>query len=247
MKRERAERTTPSPESLLQQAIGARTATARAKYARKGLSSRSPLDRTTQSMLLRQLYLAHYEQQDFVKALEIAEQMLELDTLADVCQQDVARALVALGDVDAAAAHLRLAARTAPARRRAFHLWTLGSVLYLAGRLDEAESALRRAVRWGTTDRPLYAGHLALIRLENGRPVADVEEIVERLEEAPCGQGYGRFVLGMLCVRTARTNDAERYLQAFLKRTQSGRKAMALSLAGEMVVAQQQLDRIRMN
>ena len=247
MKRERAEQDSISPESLLQRAISARTANARAKYAKKGLSSRAPLDRTTQSMLLRQLYLAYFEQQDFDKALEIAEQMLELETLPDVCQQDMARTLVALGDIDNAVIHLRFAARSAPARRRSFHLWTLGSVLHLAGRLDEAESAMRRAVRWGTTDRPLYAGHLALIQLESGQRPPKVEETIERLEEAPCGQGYGRFVLGMLCTHTGRTQDAERYLRAFVKRTRSGRKALSLSLAGELAMAEQQLHRLGLN
>lgn len=236
-----------TPESLLQRAIGARTAAARARYARKGLASRAPLDRTTQSMLLRQLYLAHFEQQEFRKALEIAEQMVELDTLTDVCQQDVARALTALGDIDAAADRLRLAARNAPARRRAFHLWTLGSTLYLAGRLDEAESAMRRALRWGTTDRPLYAAHLALVQLESGQKVDDVDGIVDQLEEAPCGQGYGRFVLGMLCVHTGRSRDAEKYLRAFVERTLKGRKAMVLSLAGEMALAEEHLARIALN
>jgi tetratricopeptide (TPR) repeat protein len=244
MKRERAvEPLSLSPETLLQRAIGSRTASSRAKYARMGLASRAPLDRTTQSMLLRQLYLAHFERQDFLKSLEIAEQMIELDTLVDVCRQDAARALVALGDVDSAVDHLRLAARGAPARRRAFHLWTLGSVLYLAGRLDEAEGALRRAVRWGTTDRPLYEAHLALIRLEAGQTVEDLAEVVERLEEAPCGQGYGRFVLGMLCMRCGRHADGEAYLRSFVKRTKEGRKAMVLSLAGEVAVAEERLVR----
>jgi tetratricopeptide (TPR) repeat protein len=244
MKRDRPDVLDSSPEALLQRAMAARTATARAKYARMGLSTRAPLDRTTQSMLLRQLYLAHFERQDFARALEIAEQMLELDTLPDVCRQDAARALVALGDVDAAVDHLRLAARSAPARRRAFHLWTLGSVLYLAGRLDEAEGALRRAVRWGTTDRPLYDAHLALIRLESGQAVEDLSEVVERLEEAPCGQGYGRFVLGMLCMHAGRQGDGEQYLRSFLKKAKEGRKATALSLSGEMAVAEEQLQRI---
>lgn len=247
MKRERAEATSPTPESLLQRAIGARSAAARAKYAKKGLACRAPLDRTIQSMLLRQLYLAYFEQQQFSKALEIAEQMLDLDTLVDVCRQDAARALIALGDVDEAANHLRLAARAAPARRRSFHLWTLGSVLYLAGKLDEAESTLRRAVRWGTTDRPLYAAHLALIQAEMGQRPDDLDEIVEQLEQAPCGQGYGRFVLGMLCVHAGRPADARRYLHTFVERTRRGRKATALSLAGEIDVAEARLRELTIN
>ena len=247
MKRERVESTSPTPESLLERAIGAKSAAARAKYAQKGLSCQAPLDPTIQSMLLRQLYLAYFEQEQFANALQIAEQMLNLDTLLDVCRQDAARALVALGDVDEAANHLRLAARNAPARRRSFHLWTLGSVLYLAGRLDEAESTLRRAVRWGTTDRPLYTAHLALIQAEMGQPPAELDDIIEQLEQAPCGQGYGRFVLGMLCVHAQRPTDAHRYLQTFVERIRSGRKATALSLAGELDVAEAQLRELTIN
>jgi tetratricopeptide (TPR) repeat protein len=248
MKRERVDvRETPSPEVLLQRAIAARSADARARYARKGLSCRAPLDRVTQSMLLRQLYLAHFEQQRFAKALEIAQQMLKLGILADVCHQDVARAMVALGDVDGAADHLRLAARVGPARRRAFHLWTLGSILYVHGRFDLAESALRRAVRWGTTDRALYAGHLALVRLSRGQPVPDLPNLIEQLEQAACGQGYGRFVLGMLCVHASRRADAHRYLEAFAKRTRSGRKALELALQGELKLADRHIRDLVLN
>jgi len=198
-------------------------------------------------MLLRQLYLAHFEQEQFEKALDIAEQMLELGMLPDVCHQDLARVLVVLGDVDAAADHLRLAARAAPARRRAFHLWTLGSVLFLAGKLVDAEGAMRRAVRWGTTDRPLYVAHLALLRLEQGESVPRLDEIIEQLEEAACGQGYGRFVLGMLCSHAGRPADAERYLQAFVKRTRTSRKALELSLAGELAIAEERLRATTLN
>jgi tetratricopeptide (TPR) repeat protein len=248
MKRERVgSRESPSPETLLQRAIAARSAAARARYARKGLASRSPLDRVTQSMLLRQLYLAHFEQEQFGKALEIAEQMLGIGMLPDVCHQDLARVLVVLGDIDAASDHLRLAARTAPARRRSFHLWTLGSVLFLAGRLVEAEGAMRRAVRWGTTDRPLHMAHLALLRLEQGELVPRLDEIVEQLEEAPCGQGYGRFVLGMLCLHAGRPGDAERHLHSFVKRTRAARKALELSLAGELAIADERLRAMALN
>ena len=248
MKRERVgSGESASPETLLQRAIAARTASARARYARKGLASRAPLDRVTQSMLLRQLYLAHFEQEQFGKAHDVAEQMLELGLLPDVCHQDLARVLVVLGDVDAAADHLRLATRAAPARRRAFHLWTLGSVLFLAGRLVEAEGAMRRAVRWGTTDRPLYVAHLALLRLEQGEQVPRLEEVVEQLEEAPCGQGYGRFVLGMLCHHAGRPGDSERYLLSFVKRTRSARKALELSLAGELAIAEERLRAMALN
>jgi len=106
----------------------ASTARSRGIWARRGLASRNRIDRTVHAMLLRQLYLAHFEQRQFKAALEVAEQAAELDVLPDVVQQDLARALVALGDVDRAVSHLRLAARVGPASRRAFHWWTLGSI-----------------------------------------------------------------------------------------------------------------------
>ena len=82
------------------------------------------------------------------------EQGVALAVLPDVAHQDAARAHQALGDIEGAVVHLRLAARTGPASRRPFHWWTLGSLFYLAHRYDDAISALSRAARWGTTDRP---------------------------------------------------------------------------------------------
>ena len=221
--------------------MDARSAASRARYARRGLATEGDLDPVTQSMLLRQLYMAFFEQKNFRRALQIAEQTLALDTLLDVCHQDAARALVMLGDIDTAADHLRLATRIAPARRRSFHLWTLGSVLYLAGRFEDAYSALQRAVRWSTTDRPLIHGHVALVQIALERPVEELDGVIARLEDAPCGQGYGRFVLGMLCAHAGRLRDAERYLAAFIERTRSGRVAVAVALSGELALADQRL------
>jgi hypothetical protein len=110
-----------TPEDLLQRAMVAKTPRARAIWARRGLASPRRLDRTTQSMLLRQLYLAYYETRRFEKAREIADQNLGLDVLPDVVHQDAARAALALGDLDGAAGHLRLAARVGSARQSGAH------------------------------------------------------------------------------------------------------------------------------
>jgi tetratricopeptide (TPR) repeat protein len=233
-----------SPEELLQRAMAAPTARARAIWARRGLASVRRIDRTTQSMLLRQLYLAYYERRRFAKALEVSEQNLHLDVLPDVVHQDAARAAHALGDVEAAVGHLRLAARVGPAKRRAFHWWTLGSVYFLAGRYDDAVSALTRAARWGTTDKPLYQGHLAVARCASGEQVPELPALLERLAEVPAGQGYGRFVLGHLAYYGRRWDDARRYLQAFVKRSQSGRAAVAIALDGEIELARKTLARL---
>jgi len=239
--------TATSPELHLQKAMAARSARTRAKYAKLGLAASQRIDRTTQAMLLRQLYLAHYEGKRFARALEVAVQLIQLQVLTDVAHQDAARACQALGDISQAIGHLRLAARSGPASRRAFHLWTLGSLLYLEHRYAEAGSAFSRAVRWGTTDKPLYLGHLALARCANGDSVARIDQVIEQLEAAPCGNGYGRFILGLLCGYAGRSDDAERYLEAFVRRTKSGRAAIALALEGELTEAEEALAKMRRN
>jgi len=244
--REGAE-TGKSPEQHLQKAMAARSATVRAKYAKLGLAARARLDRTTQAMLLRQLYLAHFEARKFGPARDVAVQLLRLQVLTDVAHQDAARACQALGDIHSAIGHLRLAARSGPASRRAFHLWTLGGLLYLQGRYAQATSALTRAARWGTSDKPLYLGHLALARCAQGETMADLDAIIDELAAAPCGQGYGRFVLGRLCVYARRQAEAVRYLEAFVRRTLGGRLALSIALAPELSEAKRALAAMRGN
>ncbi len=227
----------------------ARSPASRARFARKGLASRSPIDPTTHAMLLRQLYLAHFEDGRFRKAREIALQALELEVLADVIHQDAARAALAAGDFESAIVHLRTAARRCPASRRPFHLWTLGGALFLAQRYVESIAALARAVRWGTRDKPLYRAHLALARIASGEEVDpdDVQRVIDELAEAPCGQGYGRFVLGHLAYAAGEWAAAKRYLEAFVKRTEAGRAATGLALAGELRMARATLAKMRAN
>ncbi len=227
--------------------MSARTSAARARWARKGLALRGPLDRTTQAMLLRQLYLSLYESRRFEQAREVALQAIELRVLPDVLQQDAARAALGAGDVDAAIAHLRVAARRGPASRRPFHLWTLGSALFLAQRYVEAIAVLERAVRWGTRDRPLYRAHLALVRLAAGEAVSDLQETIDELAAAPCGQGYGRFVLGHLAYAAGAWPAARRYLGAFVARTDASRPATAIALEGELELARATLAKMASN
>ena len=231
---------TLSAEDILQRAIAASTARARGLWARRGLSLRS-LDRTTQALLLRQLYLSYFEDRRFDKAVRISEQLVLLDVLPDVAQQDAARAKQAIGDIDGAARHLRLAARVGPPSRRAFHFWTLGSLYFLAGRVGEAIAALTRAARWGTTDKPLYQAHLALARVAEGAVVDDLDAAIDRLSAAPSGQGYGRFVLGHLLYHAKRPAEARRHLEAFIHRTTAGRAAMAIALDAEVTRARETL------
>lgn len=234
-----------TPEVLLQKASLARTPVSRAKYAQRGLSHRGTLDRTTRTMLLRQLYLSHMEGRRFAEALSVAEQMLTSAVMPDVARQDAARACLGLGDREGAIVHLRIASRVSPPARRAFHLWTLGSVLFLAGQHREAAGALARAARWGTTDKPLYRAQLVLARRAAGEPGGGLSAARERLEEAPCGQGYGQFVLGALAYEQGDHLAAERYLGTFVRRATSGRVALEVALAGEVAHARRLLKRIR--
>jgi tetratricopeptide (TPR) repeat protein len=232
---------------MLEKAMAARTPGTRARYARRGLAARSPLDRTTQAMLLRQLYLSHFEVRRFKQAHEVALQAIHLDVLTDVLHQDAARAALAAGKLDAALGHLRIAARRSPASRRPFHLWTLGSILFLVHRYDEAISALTRAARWGLGDKPLYRAHLALARLASGDDVDDLQETIDQLASAPCGQGYGRFVLGHLAYAAGAWAPARRYLEAFVKRTETGRASLGIALEGELRMARATLAKMAAN
>ncbi|NUP06311.1 MAG: tetratricopeptide repeat protein [Polyangiaceae bacterium] len=220
----------------------AKTPRSRAIWARRGLASRSRLDRTTHAMLLRQLYLSHFERRNFREALDLTASSLTLGVLSDVVHQDAARAAAAMGDIDVASRHLRTAARVGPASRRAFHWWTLGSLYFLANRHAEAVGALERAARWGTRDKPLYQGHLALALIAAGEDEdVDTSELIERLESVPAGQGYGRFVLGMLALHERRLLEARSHLQAFVERTERGRLATSIALDGELTRAKKAL------
>ena len=212
----------PSPEDWLRKASLARSVSARAKYAERGLSH-PDVDHETRALLLRQLYLSKMERRRFDEALEIAEEMVDLAVMADVARQDAARACLGLQRRADAVKHLRIAGRVSPASRRAFHLWTLGSVLFLCERYREAVGALSRAIRWGTTERPLYEAQRALARIGAGEDPPNVRELIESLQDAPCGQGYGQFVLGLLCFHAGDTDEAKQYLDAFITRSTSGR------------------------
>ncbi|MDP9152280.1 MAG: tetratricopeptide repeat protein, partial [Myxococcota bacterium] len=171
----------------------------------------------------------------------------EVGVLVDVLHQDVARASLARGDVDHAVAHLRLASRRGPASRKPFHLWTLASVLFFAHRYSDAMSALARALRWGTRDKPLYRAQLALVRVAAGERVDDLQERIDELASVPCGQGYGRFVLGHLAYAAGAWDAARRYLGAFVRRTEEARPALAIALDSELQMARATLAKMSAN
>jgi tetratricopeptide (TPR) repeat protein len=204
------------------------------------------LDDTTQAMLLRQLYLAHMETRKFDLALEVSRKMIDLRVLPDAAQQDAARACLGLSDHERAVEHLRIAGRVAPASRRAFHAWTLGSTLYLLGRSGEAIGALERAVRWATSAKPLYMAQLALAHIAAGEPPPQsLQELRDALQDAPCGQGYGQFVLGELAFHIGDRKEARRCLERFVRRAASGRVALEVGLSAEVERARGLLEQLR--
>jgi len=239
------ERRRLTPEDYLAHAMQSKSAAARANWAERGLAHRGAIARTTKAMLLRQLYLAFYTSGHFERAYAIARSALELGVLEDVVEQDCARAKQAAGDIDAAVGHLRLAARKAPPSRRAFHWWTLGSLLFLERRYDDAVAALARAARWGTRDKPLYQGHLLLAKLTAGMKVRGLARAIERLDDCPAGQGYGRFVLGHLAVHASRPDEARAWLSSFVERTTRGHAAMVTALQAELSMARGTLRALR--
>ena len=226
----------------LRKATHAQSSVARAKYATRGLAE-AGRDRTLRAMLLRQLYLSQMESEQFELAAETARAALELGVIPDVAGQDLARAHLALGNTAEAIEELRRASRLGPASRRAFHLWTLGSVLYFRDDPAGAASAFERAVRWGTTARPLYRAQLLLARLAQGRKgtVRALAAARQELEGAACGQGYGRYVLGELAHRQGDVAAARAFLEEFIARSSTGRVALRVSLASELARARQLL------
>lgn len=225
-------------EDLLRKATLAESSGARAKYATRGLE-KAGSDRTMRAMLLRQLYLSHMEAERFEEASEIARAAVELGVMADVACQDLARAYLGLGRHREAIEELRRASRVGPASRKAFHLWTLGSVLYFREEHAAAAVAFERAVRWGTTGRPLYEAQLVLAR-DRAAPgpatssAAIFAEARQALEAAPCGQGYGRFVLGELAHRQGDWVAARLFLEEFIERADGGRVALRVGLSAEL-------------
>ena len=83
--------------------------------------------------------------------------------------------------------------------------------------------------------------------MASGERVADLQETITALAEAPCGQGYGRFILGHLAYAAGQWPAARRYLEAFVKRTQGSRVAMEIALEGELHMTRATLGKMRSN
>lgn len=237
-----SERADASATDALEKALKAKTPELRIKHARQGLSRHC--DDETRGLLLRQLYLGLLETERFDKARQVAEQMIEVGTLMpDVAQQDAARACQAAGDVDAAIEHLREAVRVSPPERRAFHLSTLGGLLYAVGRSDDAIGPLQIAVDENGSPLSLLKGQLALARGGD----AELDVAYHELANDPAGEGYGRFVLGEIAFARGNRERARVHLESFLSRARRARPAARAALALEIARAEATLGRIVLN
>lgn len=231
-----------SPEELLREALRAESPARRADLAREGLEADADaLAPDTEVLLLRQIYLAHLESRRFRQAADIARRAASIGPLQDVACHDASRALMAMGEIDGAIEQQRLAARAAPAERRSFHYWSLGTLLHQAGRHEDAISALRRGERWAHDDRALLRAHRAWVRLEVGHPVRHLADIITELERSRASKGYGQLVLGMLRHHMGDHRAAAVHLRAFLRRNAAADPAKAITLRDELRRARQTL------
>ena len=77
-----------------------------------------------------------------------------------------------------------------------------------------------------------------------GEPPRDLQETIDALAAAPCGQGYGRFVLGHLAYGAREFRAARQYLRAFVERTEALAPAAAIALAPELKMANATLSKM---
>lgn len=224
-----------SPEEHLYRALRAADAAGRLEHAEVGLAlPEAEVEPDTRVLLLRQVYLARLEMRQFRAAAETAEAMARIGPLRDIALHDRARALQALGEIDAAIDAQRLAARNAPPDRRSFQLWGLATIQHFARDDDAALATLRRGLRLAGRDRPLLKAHAAYIRLENDRPVRGLAAIRTKLAAAKCGQGYGQYLLGMIAFHMGDERAATVHLRTFLRRNAGIDAAKALTLREEL-------------
>jgi tetratricopeptide (TPR) repeat protein len=226
-----------TPELMLEKALNAGDASLRAKYATRGLSQPG-LERETQQLLLRQLYLAHLEREEFAQARSVAEQMLEVGELVEPALHDIARACIALGDLPAATGHLRSALRSGPPHRRSLHAWNLGRVLYHMGQFAAAQAAFKRALRWATDRKSLYRVHAELTRHRSGETV-DLRAAYEELGAMDPLPLYAEFLGAELLSELGEGKLARLLLQQFLRQVMHSSAETRAGLWPEIQRAQQ--------
>ena len=221
-----------NPELQLQRALEAGDPATRLRCAEAGLSPE--LDPDLAFLLLRQAYLAHLELRQFRRALEVSTDMVETGVMPDVAYTDQSRAHAALGEMQLAIDAQRLAARNAPTSRRSFQYWGLATLQHFAGDVDGALASLKRGLRSAQKDRLLLKAHRAYVRLDSGLPVRGLHELRAELAKSKSGEGYGRYLQGMIAYCMGDHRVAEVQLRAFLRRNSSIDEAKRLTLREEL-------------
>jgi tetratricopeptide (TPR) repeat protein len=201
-------------------------------------------DAEARFLLLREVFKAHLRSARPRSALAIAKKMTRLGVLSEVAHADYGRACAALGRFEHAARSYRLAARFAPANRRATHWSATAMALWNAGLHDEALAALERALRWSTHTRPLHRAQHAMVELSRGRPTPDLSAVIADLDASRAAEGYGRFVLGMIAHLRGENAKAQPLLAEFVARNSSD-PMRAATLAGELAKAREVLALVR--
>jgi tetratricopeptide (TPR) repeat protein len=230
-------------EDYLRRALEAESPAAAGALAKQGLALRGEEGDAEGTVLLwRELFKSHLHAGRARSAHAIARKMVQLGALPEVTHADLGRACAALGWWTRAAQAYRLAARFAPAHRRAVHWGACASALHHAERHDESLAALERALRWSTGTRPLHRAYAALVRLDRGETVPDLAEVTDELEQARCAEGYGRYVLGLLALAQGDPVRGRRYLEAFVARNADD-PLRAATLAAELARARAALAR----
>jgi tetratricopeptide (TPR) repeat protein len=188
----------------------------------------------TRVLLLRQAYLAHLEMRQLKRAAEVADQMASVGPLQDVAYNDKARALFASGETPAAIEAQRLAARVAPPARKSFQLFFLATLQCFHGDSEGALVTLSRGLRVAHKDRPLLKAFAAYVELADGKAPEGLAETLAELRAAPCREGYGQFLLGMIAHHMGDRHAAAVHLQAFLDRNAQIDLPKALTLREEL-------------
>ncbi|MBI5514798.1 MAG: hypothetical protein HY909_13570 [Deltaproteobacteria bacterium] len=232
-------------DDYLRLALGSPSPAAAAVFAEKGLQGSGPaVDPEVTVLLLREVFRAHLQARRVRSAHAVARKMVALGALPEIAYADLGRACSALGWWPQAAQAYRMAARHAPARRRAMHWEAVGTALHHARRPEDALAALERAGRWALTTRPLHRAHAALVRLDGGATEVSLQGVLEDLETAPCGEGYGRYIAGLLREALGDSPRAQQHLRAFVRRNRHD-ATRAVTLATELRRARRTLRRLR--
>ncbi len=234
----------PAATEALLRALRARLPEEKEQIARLALKSTIE-DEELEALLWRQVYIGRAWQHDWVQALEIAEKNIASEVLGDLARQDAARAASALGAYEAALGHLRVAARIAPAERRAFHYSTLASLLRFGGRPESSVESYETALRWASQLRPLYRAQLELARrAANDVPQLSLKDLNQELSASGDHVGYADWVRGEVLFLLKDYAGAEKLLRSFVERLAEANPLKVATLRLELLHAQRLLSQL---